>query len=279
MSYSFTLLPDRAVFEITGEDAKDFLQGLVTADVETLDDGSATHAGLLTPQGKIMFDFFVVGQPDGFVVDCAASQIDDIVKRLTFYKLRAKVDIVVKPEMSVAANWGDRGDNPAAMLVWGDPRLATMGQRIIGEKDKLADLSNSQPADYLLHRIKAGIPDTIDIGNSQTFPHEANFDQLGGVSFTKGCYVGQEVVSRMQHRGTARSRIIPVTFDGEISEPNAEIRAGGKKIGHMLSAVSGYGLALMRLDRAKSAGEAGDAIEVDGKALTLVKPLWATFEM
>ncbi len=277
MSHSFTTLPDRAVFNITGDDAKTFLQGLVTSDVEQLADGEASHAGLLTPQGKIMFDFFVVGQPEGYVIDCAAEQIDEIVKRLGFYKLRAKVEIATKPELAVAAMWD--GDVSTELLQFDDPRLTGMGQRVIGSPAELAVLSNATPDDYLAHRVKLGIPDTSDIGSSQTFPHEANFDQLGGVSFSKGCYVGQEVVSRMQHRGTARSRIVPVTFDGDFTTPNAEIRAGGKKIGHMLSTVDNHGLALVRLDRAKSALEAGDAIEADGKILTLVKPRWATFEM
>ena len=278
MSQSISLLPDRAVFEVSGPDAKGFLQGLVTNDVENLADDQAIHVGLLTPQGKIMFDFFVIGHTGGFLIDCAASQIDDLIKRLTFYKLRAKVDITAKPDMAVAASWGDRAEVPDNVLVVADPRLADMGRRIIAKKDQLARLSNSQPHDYHVHRIISGIADTADIGSSLHFPHEANFDQLAGVSFTKGCYVGQEVVSRMQHRGTARSRMIAVTFDGEINEPNAEIRAGGKKIGHMLSAVSGHGLALVRLDRAKSARDAGDLIEAGGKTLTLLKPQWATFD-
>jgi len=277
MSHSFTVLPDRAVYDISGDDAKPFLQGLVTSDVEQLADGEAAHAGLLTPQGKIMFDFFVVGKPDGYVIDCAASQIDEIIKRLTFYKLRAKVDIVAKPELAVAAVWDE--DVSTELLQFNDPRLTGMGQRVIGDPAALTALSNATADDYLLHRITLGIADTADIGSSKTFPHEANFDQLGGVSFTKGCFVGQEVVSRMQHRGTARSRIIPVSFEGEFSEANAEIRAGSKKIGQMLSTVRGHGLALVRLDRAKSATEAGDVIEADGKALTLIKPDWATFDM
>ncbi len=277
MSHSFTVLPDRAVFDISGDDAKGFLQGLVTSDVEQLANGDAAHAGLLTPQGKIMFDFFVIGQNNGYVIDCAVSQIDEIIKRLTFYKLRAKVEIAAKPDLAVAAVWDENVST--GLLQFDDPRLAGMGQRVIGDPAALAALSNATPDDYLAHRITLGIADTADIGSSQTFPHEANFDQLGGVSFSKGCYVGQEVVSRMQHRGTARSRIIPVSFEGEISEPNADIRAGGKKIGQMLSTVSGHGLALVRLDRAKSASEAGDVIEADGTALMLIKPEWAKFEM
>ena len=277
MSHSLTVLPDRAVFEITGEDAKGFLQGLVTSDVEQLATGSAAHAGLLTPQGKIMFDFFVIAQDNGYVIDCASSQTDEIVKRLSFYKLRAKVDIATKTELAVAAVWDE--EVATELLQFNDPRIEKMGQRVIGEPAALEVLSNAIPEDYLAHRIKLGIADTVDIGSSQTFPHEANFDQLGGVSFTKGCYVGQEVVSRMQHRGTARSRIIPVTFHGEINPENGEIRSNGKKIGQMLSTVRDHGLALVRLDRAKSAREAGDVIEADDKTLTLIKPEWATFEM
>lgn len=267
------------MFEINGQDAKSFLQGLVTSDVETLGDGQAAHAGLLTPQGKIMFDFFIVGQVDGFLIDCATSQIDELVKRLGFYKLRAQVEITVRPNLTVAASWGQKCDSHQGLLIVDDPRLAAMGQRIIADKADLEPLSNAQPDDYHLHRIITGIPDTVDIGSSLCFPHEANFDLLGGVSFTKGCYVGQEVVSRMQHRGTARSRIMPVTFDGKIGEPNAEIRAGGKKVGHMLSVVYNHGLALVRLDRAKSARDASELIEADGKALNLIKPQWATFDI
>lgn len=278
MSQSIAILSDRAVFEITGADAPGFLQGLVTSDLEPLTSGQASHAGLLTPQGKIMFDFFALRQDDGFLVDCPASQIDDLVKRLTFYKLRAQVDIAVRPEQAVAAVWG--GDTPPdTVTVFADPRLVEMGWRIIGQRTEVEALSNTTQDAYDRHRIALGVPDSVDIGTSQTFPHEANFDQLGGVSFTKGCYVGQEVVSRMQHRGTARSRIVPVRFDGEMNETGAEIRAGGKKIGQMLSVVSGQGLALVRLDRAKSASESGVAIEADGKALTLIKPQWATFDM
>jgi len=279
MSHSFSILPDRAIFSISGDDAREFLQGLVTSDVETLEENVASHTGLLTPQGKIMFDFFAVGQDDGYLIDCAADQIDNIVKRLTFYKLRAKVNITLRPEMSVAASWGGAGEPNGDLIVTTDPRLSDMGQRVYGPKSELEPHAKAQANDYHLHRIILGIPDAIDIGNSQTFPHEANFDQLNGVSFTKGCYVGQEVVSRMQHRGTARARIIPVTFEGEINGAGTEIRAGGKKIGHMLSVASGHGLALVRLDRAKSATDAGDAIEADGQTIHLRKPEWATFEM
>ena len=278
MSQSITLLPDRAVFEISGEDAKGFLQGLVTADVEGLADGVACHAGLLTPQGKIMFDFFVVGKADGFMIDCAASQIDELVKRLGFYKLRASVEISARPDLAVGAMW-DGVTLIDDAVIYPDPRLEEMGARVIADKAAVDAASHSTAADYHLHRIKLGIPDTIDIGSSQTFPHEANFDLLGGVSFSKGCYVGQEVVSRMQHRGTTRSRIVPVTFEGEPPVAGAELRAGGKKIGQMLSAVSGYGLALVRLDRAQSASASGDKIMADDKVLTLVKPQWATVEI
>ncbi len=283
MSQSISLLPDRAVFKISGSQAKTFLQGLVTADLEKLEDGQASHAGLLTPQGKIMFDFFCLAQEDGWLIDCAAGQIDDIVKRLTFYKLRADVSLKKLDTLAVAASWGEKPKAPDDVICYDDPRLAEMGQRLIGPTAMLSALANQTEQSYLLHRISHGVPDTIDIGSSQTFPHEANFDQLGGVSFTKGCYVGQEVVSRMQHRGTARSRIIPVELGGqlaaELKDDEREISANSKKIGQMLSVVGNQGLAIVRLDRAKKALEEGHSITVGDVPIAIKKPQWAKFEM
>ncbi len=279
MSQSISLLTDRAVFKISGSEAKTFLQGLVTADLESIEDGQASHAGLLTPQGKIMFDFFCLAQGDGWLIDCAADQIDDIIKRLTFYKLRADVSLKKLDTLAVAASWGEKPQAPDDVICYDDPRLAEMGQRLIGPTTMLSALVNETEETYHAHRIFHGVPDTIDIGSSQTFPHEANFDQLGGVSFTKGCYVGQEVVSRMQHRGTARSRIIFAQLGGEITGDEREISANGKKIGQMLSVVGTQGLAIIRLDRAKKALEEGHAILIGDVPITVKKPQWATFEM
>lgn len=278
MSQSIAILPERAVFEITGGDARTFLQGLVTANVADLKTGDATHAGLLTPQGKIMFDFFIFAQPDGFLVDCSLLQKDDIIKRLGFYKLRANVEILPCPELIVAVGTGNapQGD----FVSFPDPRFGDLGWRMICSKSQAAEFENVGSQKYHQQRIAAGIADTDgDIRNGKLFPHETNFDQLGGVDFKKGCYVGQEVVSRMHHRGTARSRVMPVTYQGDALEHGTEIRAGGKKIGHILSAINNQALALVRLDRAKSATESGNAIEAGGVVLTLEKPVWADFEM
>jgi len=283
MPQSISLLQDRAVFKISGSEAKTFLQGLVTADLESLADGQASHAGLLTPQGKIMFDFFTLAQSDGWLIDCAGEQTDEIIKRLTFYKLRADVQLEKLEEWGVAASWGEAVSIPDEIIIYDDPRLKKLGQRLIGPVTMLAALENKSNQAYHQHRIGLGVPDTSDIGTSQTFPHEANFDQLGGVSFTKGCYVGQEVVSRMQHRGTARSRIILAELAQplatELTVDNQELSANGKKIGQMLSVIDRQGLALVRLDRAKKAMEEGHAILVGDIPVTLKKPEWANFEM
>ena len=279
MPQLISILPDRAIFKISGSEAKTFLQGLVTADLEKLEDGQASHAGLLTPQGKIMFDFFALAQKDGWLIDCSTDQVDDIIKRLTFYKLRADVNLEKLQDWGIAASWGEPVSVPDEIIVYDDPRLKQMGQRLVSPMTMLSPLENQPAQSYHAHRIGLGVPDTPDIGSSQTFPHEANFDQLGGVSFTKGCYVGQEVVSRMQHRGTARSRIIMVELADELTGDEREITANDRKIGQMLSVAGTKGLAIVRLDRAKKAMEEGHAILVGDIPVKLKKPDWANFEM
>lgn len=280
MSISICKLPERAVFEITGPEARSFLQGLVTADVESLEPGNAAHAGLLTPQGKIMFDFFVFATNTGFLIDCATSQKPELMKRLTFYKLRADVEIVARDDLAVAAAWGAQPQPIDDVTIFADPRLQEMGARLLATPEVLQGVENTDAHAYHLHRISHGIADTdADIGSSEMFPHEANFDQQASVSFKKGCYVGQEVVSRMQHRGTARSRIVPVVFAGDAPEPKTEIRAGGKKIGQVLSVVGNRGLALVRLDRAQQAVTAGDTLTANEMPVSLEKPAWAKFDM
>jgi len=268
MSDKFAILDDRAVIAVNGEDARSFLQGLVTAQLAGLQKGEAEHAGMLTPQGKILFDFFIVTVDDGFVLDVAADRRDQLVQRLTMYKLRAKVEITAIDDMKVGAGWP--GDAIGGAFT--DPRLEAMGWRIIGaEGEATASLD-----DYHAHRISLGIADSVDIGSGQIFPHEANFDQLGSVSFNKGCYVGQEVVSRMQHKTTVRSRIVPVSFSAKPQE--VQLRAGGKRVGQMLSTIDGKGLALIRLDRAQTAIDNSQAIVAGQVEIRLVKPDWAKFD-
>lgn len=266
-------LKDRGVIRLRGETVKPFLQGLVTQDVAKLVPGEACHAALLSPQGKILADFFVLDTGAGLLLDVSRAQVTDLVKRLVFYRLRAKVQIEdVSDRYAVVAGWGDdRLDGPMAFV---DPRLSTLGQRAIVETvDEAGDADL-----YHAHRIALGIPEGgRDFAFGETFPHEADMDQLAGVDFRKGCFIGQEVVSRMQHRGTARTRLIPVQVDGPQPEAGAEIRVADRLIGTMGGAAAGLGLAMVRLDRLGEAMAAGENLKVGDTVLVPIRPAWASF--
>ena len=219
-----SLLPSRAVLRIGGADARKFLQGLVTNDIDKAQGGAAVHTGLLSPQGKILFDFFAVPDGDGFLIDVAEDKAAELMKRLGFYRLRAAVEIAAAPSLAVAAAWGGPPRLPEGAIAYADPRLPELGFRLLVPKaTNAADLGcePSGEVDYHALRIRLGVPEGgRDYAFGDAFPHEALFDQLNGVDFAKGCYVGQEVVSRMEHRGTARKRIVPVAGDA----PAARIR-------------------------------------------------------
>jgi folate-binding protein YgfZ len=206
------LLADRGVISVEGADAGKFLQGLVTNDVAKLQSEPAIHTGLLSPQGKILFEFFVVKDGGKFLIDVARDRVAELIKRLTLYKLRAAVTIAdVSKDIAVYADFGgetvlDRG------IVYRDPRRAELGNRVI-IKDSVEITATVDAQAYHAHRVALAVPEGgRDYIFGDAFPHEALFDQLGGVSFSKGCFVGQEVVSRMEHRGTARKRVVPVSF-------------------------------------------------------------------
>ncbi|MGA7116977.1 MAG: folate-binding protein, partial [Hyphomicrobium sp.] len=242
------VLPDRGIVAVNGSDATKLLQGLVTNDVALLDTQPAIYAGLLSPQGKILFDFIVVKTRDGALIDVAKDQAAALVKRLTMYKLRAAVTIAdVSADHTVVAAFGPDAQFGQG-IVYSDPRLPDLGLRAIVEtKDAVA--VNSEASAYHAFRIGLGVPEGgLDYAFGDAFPHEALFDQLHGVSFTKGCYVGQEIVSRMEHRGTARKRIVPVNADGPLVE-GAAVMAGEVEIGRVGSVAGSRGLALLRLDR------------------------------
>ena len=273
---SLALLSDRGAVSLSGADAEKFLQGLITNDMGLLADQSAIHAGLLSPQGKILFDFFVVKAPDGFLLDVARDKAADLVKRLMLYKLRAKVDIVdVSPDWNVYAVW-----NAEAGVVEGirfeDPRLPDLGERHL--LSSTLDGAHEDAAAYHIHRISHGVPEGgKDYAFGDTFPHEALFDQLNGVSFIKGCYVGQEIVSRMENRATARKRIVPVVAQNALPAPGSEIRAGEIVIGTLGTSAGERGLALLRLDRAAEFDAKGVPITVSNVPLRVERPAWATF--
>lgn len=274
-------LASRAVIEVTGADAFKFLQGLVTSDVARTRETGAVHAALLTPQGKILFDFMVVAQGDGFLLDCWRPIAADLARRLGFYKLRASVEVAEASDTrGVWAAWGADPATTEAAVVFADPRLAALGHRLIAPRGidlSAAGCAPAAEADYHAHRIALGVPEGgLDFAYGDAFPHEADFDQLGGIDFAKGCFIGQEVVSRMQHRGTARKRIVPVDGDAALTS-GSEISAGGPAIGALGSVADRRGLAMVRLDRAEKALREGKRLEAGGVAITLLRPLWATF--
>ncbi|MGH6854078.1 MAG: YgfZ/GcvT domain-containing protein [Aestuariivirga sp.] len=261
-------LAARAVLRIKGQEARHFLHTLLTSDIEGLKQGAAVYGALLTPQGKILFDIFVFDAGEAFLVDCSAAQKTDLMKRLAFYKLRAKLDIAEIADLDV----GVSPQEPARELRYRDPRTIGMGWRFLAPKGSLAKAENYEAA-----RIGLGLADTdADLGSGEFFPHEANLDQLGALSFDKGCYVGQEVVSRMEHRGMARSRILPVRLGGAAPPKGSDISAGGKTIGTLLSSAGQKALALLRLDRL---AEAAGPLLTEGVSVEVLKPRWVRYDV
>lgn len=286
-------LTDRGVVLVSGDDARHFLNGLVTANVATMSAATPRFAALLTPQGKIVVDFIVVEIPaedgGGFLLDVPAALLDGLLTKLKFYKLRARVTVEDRSAaLAVVALWGDGTDavdgGAVDGLVVRDPRLPALGLRAVvpaGTAAALAGTLGATPAEadaYEAHRIALGVPrGGVDFAYGDAFPHETDMDQLAGVDFRKGCYVGQEVVSRMQHRGTARSRVVPVAVDGFPPPPGTPVTAGEIAAGTMGSGMQGRGLALLRLDRVGDALAAGTPLIAGGIALAPRKPAWATF--
>lgn len=283
------LLPDRGVVKVVGDDARRFLNGLVTGDMAKVAAGAPRFAALLTPQGKIIVDFIIAEAPaedgGGFFLDCPRALAPTLVEKLNFYKLRAKVICEDLSEvLGVMAVWGGVVDSEYG-LSYPDPRLPALGSRIMLPPHLAAEAAadigaNLTDADtYEAHRIALGVPrGGTDFAYGDTFPHEADMDQLNGVDFDKGCYVGQEVVSRVEHRASARSRVVPIAYDEFAPISGLAIMAGDKQVGTLGSTAKGRGLALMRLDRIEDALAAKTSLEAGGVAIRAVKPSWAKFE-
>lgn len=270
------LLDDRAIVSVSGPDAEHFLQNIVTADLDTLKSGEAKPSALLAPQGKILFDFLVSRTGDGaLLLECRADIADDFVRRLTLYKLRAKVEISKRDESLVAVSWGDDSVASETDSSWlRDSRFPEDAPtwRSYQPQAATADLTA-----WHAFRIAAGIAESgPDYALGDAFPHDVLLDQMGGVGFRKGCYIGQEVVSRMQHRGTARRRVLLVT-GGALPAPGTDVSANGKTVGTLGSTADGSALAVLRIDRVKDALDAGVSIEADGALLAVEIPAWAKF--
>ncbi|RWO65215.1 MAG: folate-binding protein [Mesorhizobium sp.] len=272
----FAQLKDRALVSVSGPDAEHFLQNILTTDLDILAPGEARPGALLTPQGKILFDFLIsrTGE-NAFWLECRADISDDFIRRLTLYKLRAKVEIAKSDQAFVTVAWGhestpSQSDSTAAA----DTRFPKGAvTRSYGETDERSDL-----AAWQAFRIAGGIAESgSDYQLGDAFPHDVLLDETGGVGFKKGCYVGQEVVSRMQHRGTARRRVLIVSADGSLPAPGTELTVEGRPVGTLGSTAGTIGLAIARIDRIKAALDADLPIMAANIPVTLAIPRWAKF--
>jgi folate-binding protein YgfZ len=243
-------LPDRAVIEVTGEDRVSFLQGLVSNDIATAAPGQAVWAALLTPQGKWLADFFVFAEAERLLLDAVASQAAGLVQRLSRFRLRSKVALAVLPDWSVQAGWGGVPPAPGAVAA-PDPRLSEAGWRALSPVPLPSDAT---PEAYDHHRLSLGLPNGApDLEAEKSVLLEAGFDELAGVSWSKGCYMGQELTARTKYRGLLKRRLFPVAIEGATPPPGTPVLRAGMEAGEMRSGQDGLGLALLRLP--VSAGE------------------------
>lgn len=270
-------LSDRSVIRLSGEDARSWFANLVTCDIAHLEPGQGRWGALLTPQGKILFDFLATIGEDGLYLDTDAALAPDFAKRLNFYRLRAKVTVeTLSPAWGVYVALPSEDVNIEGLAIEGglafpDPRRPELGLRVLAP----AAASSYDAAAYHARRIALGIPEGgKDFRFGEAFPHEVLMDMLAGVDFKKGCFVGQEVVSRMQHRGTARTRIMPVIANTALPAAGTEIRIGDRPAGTLGSSAGSRGLALLRLDRVEEGLAAGETLAADGVGLAVDKPSW-----
>jgi folate-binding protein YgfZ len=262
-----TRLPDRALVAVTGPDWRSFLQGLVTQDMERQAVGELRYGALLTPQGRLLFDLFILPGTDSALLDVEAARRDAFIQRLSMYRLRARVTIE-RAEGGVFVLWG----TTSAPTPWlADPRLPALGFRAYGlEAPASPGADATDAAAFDTHRLSLGAPDPArDCAGETTYPIEANLDLLGGIDFSKGCFVGQETTSRMKRRGPVKSRMLPVVYDGAPPPFGSEVMAGSLRAGEILSSGPGRALALFRLDRALGAD-----LTVEGMPVRLEIPDW-----
>ncbi|WP_454848846.1 CAF17-like 4Fe-4S cluster assembly/insertion protein YgfZ [Rhizobium binxianense] len=261
-------LKDRSLIAVGGAEAQSFLQNLITTDIASLGENEARPGALLTPQGKILFDFLIWRDGDGFVIETDAGQRDALIKRLAMYKLRAAVTLG-PGEDGVTVSWGNAAGAEGAA----DSRFARAGVTLLRRPGKHG---NDDAALYDALRIAHGIVTSgRDFALQDAFPHDVLMDFNGGLSFKKGCYVGQEVVSRMQHRGTARRRVVTVSADVPLPGSGTEITAGGKPVGSLGSVAGLQGLAIVRIDRAGEAMASGIPLLAGATPISLSLPEWS----
>jgi tRNA-modifying protein YgfZ len=261
---NLTRLPERGVVAVEGADRIAFLQGLVSNDVEAVRPGNAVWAALLTAQGKWLADFFVFAAADVLLLDCEAEQIPMLIQRLSRYRLRMEASLRAAPEFQVYVAWP--GPPDVGGIVAPDPRLADFAWRILtaGALD-----TNATPQDWDCYRLEAGLPNgSQDMEADRTVLLEAGFDELGGVSWSKGCYMGQELTARTKYRGLVKRRLVPVLVDGPLPAIGSTVLKGGVDVGTMRSGRGGIGLASLRLDAL------GGPLQCDQATLTPKIPEW-----
>lgn len=250
-------LTDRALVEVSGEDRQSFLQGLISQSVEGLSLGEVRYGALLAPQGRLLFDLFIVGRPDAIWLDVAAHRRADLVARLRIYRLRARVEVAMV-DAGVWASWPE-----AAGEGWApDPRREGLAWRAYGPEARPRATASLQ--DWRRRRLEHGVGDAEDFDFDRDYPVELNFDQVGGVDFGKGCFVGQETTSRMKRRGQVKTRLVQITFEGPPPPRGAEVLNGDLRAGEVRSGTDGVALALLRLDRLDG------QLSVDGRSVQAV---------
>jgi folate-binding protein YgfZ len=241
-----TQLPDRGVIAVAGEDRVPFLQGLVSNDVTRAVPGIAVWTALLSPQGKWLSDFFIHADGDRLLLDCLGTDVPMLVASLSRFRLRSRAVVSdASGQLAVYVAWGGAPDLPSGTIAAPDPRLPEAGWRILSPVPLPA---NATAADWDVHRIALGLPDAGDLETDKTVLLEAGFDELNGVSWSKGCYMGQELTARTKYRGLVKRRLVPVSVDGPLPDPGTPVRRDDQEVGTMRSGRGAAGLAVLRLD-------------------------------
>ncbi len=294
----YSALPERGLISLSGGDARRFLQDLVSNDIDRVGTARAVYAALLTPQGKYLFDFFVTATADALLLDCERERLPALMKRLAMYRLRADVEIHdASDELAVHVAYGEAalaaldlpaepgaGRDFAGGTAFVDPRLAAAGARIIATRGSAEAALEAQgfvaaPADdYDALRLGLGLPDgSRDLEVDRTILLEGNFEELNGVDFQKGCFVGQEVTARSKYRGLVKKRLLPVRIEGPLPAPETPVMLGDKEAGVVRSGRDGIAMALLRLERVAAARDSGEALSAGEAKLLPLTPEWASF--
>ena len=249
-------LPERGVIAVTGADRIGFMQGLVSNDVSKVAPDRAVWSALLTPQGRYFAEFFILADEETLFLDAPKIIIPDLVKRLSRFRLRAKAELAdVSARYQVHAGWD--GPPPADGIKAPDPRLEEAGFRLLADTPVTA---NADQQAYLAHRIRLGLPDHADLETDKTLLLEAGFDELHGIDWDKGCYMGQELTARTRYRGLVKRRLVPVGLKDPLPALGTPVMAGGREVGTMRSGLGERGLAMLRLDSLEAELVAGEAI-------------------